>query len=120
MESKGTRMVHSKPVRVGSLGCLGCLVVFMGACGQNADPDPDKTASVVRQYALLLDANYNETIASLEALKSSVDGFVAAPSADGLVAARQAWLTARTPYGASEVSRFYGGPMDEVQGAMDE
>lgn len=81
---------------------------------------PDPVAPVVRQYAVNLDANYKDVIARLEDLQSAVDAFVAAPSADLQVAAQQAYLAARPWYGECEVSRFYGGPMDQAQGGMNE
>ena len=43
-----------------------------------------------------------------------------APSQEGFDAARMAWLAARPGYGQCEVSRFYGGPLDEAQGRMNE
>jgi putative iron-regulated protein len=81
---------------------------------------PDPTADVVKHHAALLEANYRDVVSRLESLKRSVDGFVAAPSAAGLEGARQAWLEARPSYGECEVSRFYGGPLDQAQGSMNE
>ncbi|MGZ3439195.1 MAG: imelysin family protein, partial [Polyangia bacterium] len=81
---------------------------------------PDPIAPVVRQYAVNLDQNYKDILPKLDALKAAVDAFVANPTADGLVAAQQAWLDARPPYGESEYSRFYSGPIDQAQGGMNE
>ena len=50
------------------------------------------------------------------ALQQTIAAFVAAPSADGLAAARKAWLEAREFYGQSEAFRFYGGPIDDDKG----
>jgi putative iron-regulated protein len=88
--------------------------VTLAACG------PSPQAAVVRRYAQNLDANYKDVIAALGGLKAAVDSFVAAPSAEGLVAAQQAWIAARPSYGECEVSRFYGGPIDHAQGGMNE
>ena len=74
----------------------------------------------MKHYATVLDANYKDTISKMEALKATVDAFVDAPSADGYDAMKQAWLEARIPYGQCEFSRFYGGPLDQAQGAMNE
>jgi putative iron-regulated protein len=74
----------------------------------------------VRQYAINLDANYQDAVAQIAALKTSVDAFVAAPTADGIVACQQAWLIAHQSFGHSEYSRFYGGPIDQAQGGMNE
>jgi putative iron-regulated protein len=91
------------------------LLLLASACGA-ANP----TAAVVHQYAVNLDANYKDVITQLEALDAAVGSFVLAPSADGLVAAQKAWLAARPAYGECEVSRFYGGPIDQLQGGMNE
>jgi putative iron-regulated protein len=87
----------------------------VGACAPAVTP-----AAVVRQYAVDLDANYKDVIVELEKLNTAVDAFVAAPSEAGLTAARNAWLAARPSYGECEVSRFYGGPIDQAQGSMNE
>ena len=81
---------------------------------------PDPTAAVVRNYAANLHQNYEDAVAPLMALQSAVDAFVANPTADGLAAAQQAWLAARPLYSESEYSRFYGGPIDQAQGGMNE
>jgi putative iron-regulated protein len=93
-------------------------VVLAAACGSSPAPDP--TPGVVHQYAVNLDANYKDAITLAQALKSAVDAFVAAPSAAGLTACQQAWATAHQWYGQAEYSRFYGGPIDQVQGAINE
>jgi putative iron-regulated protein len=100
--------------------CLGTLgVTLLLACGSGAGPT-DPTASVVRQYAVNLDANYKDDVTQAQALKAAVDAFVAAPTADGLAACQRAWLSAQQWYGQGEYSRFYGGPIDQAQGGMNE
>jgi putative iron-regulated protein len=80
----------------------------------------DQSAGVVKQYAINLDANYKDVIPKLQALQAAVDAFVANPTADGLTACQQAWLAARPAWGECEYSRFYGGPIDQAQGGMNE
>jgi putative iron-regulated protein len=94
---------------------LALIPALVGGCG-GASP----TEQVVRRYALNLDANYKDVVAQLAALKAAVDQFVAGPSAAGQLAAQQAWLAARPVYAQAEISRFYGGPLDQAQGAMNE
>jgi putative iron-regulated protein len=91
------------------------LAAFGAACGGT-----DPTAAVVKQYAVNLDSNYKDVITKLEALNGAVAAFVAAPSADSFSAAQKAWLAARPSYGECEYSRFYGGPIDQAQGGMNE
>jgi len=73
-------------------------------------------ASVVENYSQMVLAGYEDALQGARELKSAVDAFVAAPSADSLAKARKAWLAAREPYGQTEVFRFYGGPIDDANG----
>jgi putative iron-regulated protein len=93
------------------------LAALAGGCD---DGGAAARAAVVKQYAVNLDANYKDVITKLRALQVAVDAFVAAPSAAGFDAARQAWLDARPAWGECEYSRFYGGPIDDAQGRMNE
>jgi putative iron-regulated protein len=81
------------------------------ACGPaNLEP------AVARQYVMNIHANYGDALAKAEALKTAVDAFVAQPSAQTHQAAKQAWLDARPGYGQTEVTRFFGGPIDVPEG----
>lgn len=100
---------------VGMAGAIGT-----AACGPSGSTAPDPTAGVVRQYAMNLSAAYEDATAQLEGLKSAVDAFVTAPSADGLAACQTSWLMALKAYSQAEYSRFYGGPIDKAQGGMNE
>ncbi|MGQ3168863.1 MAG: imelysin family protein [Hydrogenophaga sp.] len=73
-------------------------------------------ASVATHYAELVHANYSDTLAAAQDMQAAIATFVAAPSAEGLAAARKAWLQAREFYGQTEAFRFYGGPIDDDKG----
>jgi putative iron-regulated protein len=73
-------------------------------------------ATVATHYAALVHANYSDTLAAAQEMQTTIKAFVAAPSADGLAAARKAWLGAREFYGQTEAFRFYGGPIDDDKG----
>jgi putative iron-regulated protein len=77
---------------------------------------PATYASVATNYAALVHANYSDTLAAAQEMQAAIAAFVAAPSADGLAAARKAWLSARESYGQTEAFRFYGGPIDDDKG----
>lgn len=72
--------------------------------------------AVAAHYAALVHANYADTLASAQALRTAVQAFTAQPSADTLAAARNQWLAAREFYGQTEAFRFYGGPIDNDNG----
>jgi putative iron-regulated protein len=73
-------------------------------------------ATVASNYASLVHANYSDTLAAAQDMQAAIAAFVAAPSADGLAAARKAWLGAREFYGQTETFRFYSGPIDDDKG----
>ena len=102
-------------MRGAALPFVALLLIAVAGCGP-----PDATAAVVKQYAAMMRANAVDAADKVHALQSAVDAFVAAPSADGLAAVQAAWLDTRTLYGEFEVSRFYGGPIDGVQGRVNE
>jgi putative iron-regulated protein len=93
------------------------LALALAATGCGA---PDATSAVVKQYAAMMRANAVDESAKLAALSDAVDAFVAAPSPVAFAAAQSAWLDTRFIYGEFEVTRFYGGPIDEVQGRVNE
>ncbi|KDB53491.1 putative iron-regulated protein [Sphaerotilus natans subsp. natans DSM 6575] len=72
--------------------------------------------AVVRHHAVLVEAVYADTLAAAKDLQSAIAAFVAAPSAEALDKARQAWRAAREFYGQTEAFRFYGGPIDDARG----
>lgn len=75
-----------------------------------------KPEDVVRHYAALVSANYEDSITSAKAMQKVIAQFLAKPSEAGLQEARKAWLAAREYYGQSEAFRFYGGPIDDDNG----
>jgi putative iron-regulated protein len=92
----------------------------VGCDEEEAEDKPTVTdaqiAPVVAQHAVIVDANYTDSVTKAQALKVAVDAFVASPDDEKLEAARDAWIAARDPYGQTEVYRFYGGPIDDEDG----
>ncbi len=70
---------------------------------------------VVTRYTEIVTSAYADALESGRALRKSLDGFVANPTAESLAAARAAWKTARDAYGVTEAFRFYGGPIDDPE-----
>jgi uncharacterized iron-regulated protein len=71
--------------------------------------------AVAANYADIVFASYSDVIAAAEGLRDTIDAFVAAPSEEGLAAAKQAWLDGRLLYGPTEAFRFYDGPIDDPE-----
>ena len=64
-------------------------------------------------------SSYKKAADDAKTLAAAVDAFLAAPSDDTLKAARKAWVEARPAYLKTETFRFYDGPIEEVEGAIN-
>jgi putative iron-regulated protein len=91
-------------------GALVATFVLVTGCGDDGGDGAE--ARVAETYAANVHATYTDALTKAKAMKVSVDAFLAAPSASGLEAAKQAWKDAREPYLVTEVFRFYDGPID--------
>lgn len=93
-----------------------------GASSSSGSPGRDPLANarpVVDQYAKNLYLNYVECRDKARALQRAIDAFVATPSATTHEEAKAAWIAARVPYALSEAYRFYGGPIDDIEGEIN-
>lgn len=116
-------MPYTMSYALSRTGLLAILMAGNAGCHSDAiEPDGPTDAekqAVVDQYAAMVYASYTDTRALVEVLDAELEAFVAAPSAETLEAAKQAWLTARDVYGQTEVYRFYGGPIDHEETGVE-
>ena len=100
------------------------LVVLLGfglwGCGAEPASGPaplgEFASPVIKGYAELVYAAYQDASAGADALDSSVVSLTSEPTELSLGSARSAWIASRVPYGLTEVFRFYGGPIDDADG----
>jgi len=71
---------------------------------------------VTEQYTDLVYKTYKEALVRAENLDLSIKNFVNNPGVVTHEMAKSAWKVARSPYGQSEVFRFYNGPIDRDGG----
>ncbi|OHV73121.1 imelysin family protein [Ensifer sp. LCM 4579] len=76
-------------------------------------------AAVVKHYAAIAHAKYEDALTTAETLEKAVDALIAHPSEETLNAAREAWLKARNPYQETEVYRFGNPIVDEWEGKVN-
>jgi len=76
-------------------------------------------AAVVKHYADMALAKYEDALAGARVLQTKVNALLAAPSARTLKDARQAWLAARVPYMQTEVYRFGNPIVDDWEGRVN-
>jgi len=70
-------------------------------------------------YIDLVGTSYRKAADDARLLGQAIDEFLASPSEDSLKAARKAWVDARPSYLKTETFRFYDGPIEDVEGAIN-
>jgi len=92
-------------------------IALASACACHPARSADQDVNpVVKHYASLVYANYEDTLNAARAMQSAINAFIAEPTAANQQAAQQAWREAREFYGQTEAFRFYGGPIDDDHG----
>ena len=76
-------------------------------------------SEVMSTYADIAAAAYGDSLTTAQTLREAIDAFVDAPSAEGLQAARGAWLAARVPYQQTEAFRFANPAVDDWEGRVN-
>jgi len=74
---------------------------------------------VVEHYADIAHAVFSDSVITAKALNSSIDTFLASPSAANFEQVKQAWLDSRVPYQQSEVFRFGNAVVDDWEGQLN-
>ena len=92
----------------------GALV--LGMTGSVAAVTP---ADVLKTYADIAEAKYQDSLTTAQALDKALDALAANPSAEALQAAKDAWIAARVPYQQSEVYRFGNAIVDDWEGKVN-
>jgi putative iron-regulated protein len=77
------------------------------------------TKDIVQNYENMAEAMYADAFAKAKDLDESIDAFLAAPSAQTLQAARDAWKAARVPYMQTEGYRFGNKIVDDWEGGVN-
>ncbi|MDB2673882.1 hypothetical protein N9Y81_02910 [Akkermansiaceae bacterium] len=91
--------------------CVLFLLYVLMSCGMAFLQE-----EVVRQYGAVIHATYADALKEAKVLDELIGKFVDDPTEDKLREVKKQWIQARFPYSQSEVSRFYGGPIDDENG----
>ncbi len=92
------------------------LIAFSAPARAQTEVNP---STIVSNYADIALAGYSDSLTAAEALETAVAGFLAAPSQEGLDAAKSAWLAARVPYQQTEAYRFGNPIVDDWEGRVN-
>ncbi|MCO5059181.1 MAG: peptidase, partial [Rhizobiaceae bacterium] len=87
---------------------------FCSAAVHAAEP-----VEVLKTYADIALAGYEDSLATARTLDEAIDALIAAPSAETLAVARAAWRAARVPYQQTEAFRFGNPIVDDWEGRVN-
>lgn len=114
-------MVYNRAIvrRKGTLAAIGATALLTAAAfvlPARAETDP---AAVIKNYADIALAKYEDSLTTAKALDAAVDALIAKPSDETLNAARDAWKASRIPYQQTEVYRFGNAIVDDWEGRVN-
>lgn len=75
--------------------------------------------AILATYADIALAGYSDSLTGAEALATTIDAFLAAPTEGTLAAARDAYIDARVPYQQTEAYRFGNPIVDDWEGRVN-
>ncbi|MEM0900054.1 MAG: imelysin family protein [Pseudomonadota bacterium] len=75
--------------------------------------------AVIDNYADIAEAKFADALTTANALKTSIEAFLADPTDATLEATREAWLASRVPYQQTEVYRFGNAIVDDWEGRVN-
>ncbi|MEM8897892.1 MAG: imelysin family protein, partial [Bacteroidota bacterium] len=108
------RNVSSKALSISLF--ISCNNSSLSSSG-SGDENAELKKGIMENYAKIVFANYQDALIEAENMKDAIDAFVENPESVALFnAAKEAWLTAREPYGQTEAFRFSNGPIDDADG----
>ena len=108
--------------RIALPGLALVLLSLHSARGSGAAPASEVLKlkrAVITNYAAVVSATYQDSLAAVKDLERAVKALLDNPSEKSLSAAREVWLAARVPYCQTEVYRFYDGPIDQVESMIN-
>ena len=92
------------------------LGLCLGLSPAAAEPAPK---DVLKTYADIAQAGYQDSLDTAKTLRLAVDAFLAKPTEGNLRAARAAWIAARIPYMQTEAYRFGNAIVDDWEGRVN-
>ncbi|CAN7177722.1 imelysin family protein [Mesorhizobium amorphae] len=102
--------------RLAAIGATALLTAAVFVLPAKAETD---AKAVIKTYADIALAKYEDSLTTAQALDKAVDALLAKPSVDTLNAAREAWKASRVPYQQTEVYRFGNKLVDDWEGKVN-
>lgn len=71
---------------------------------------------IIAHYGTVIHATYADALEEAKRLEEMAGHFIEDPTEEKLAALKEQWILSRHSYSQSEVTRFYGGPIDDENG----
>lgn len=110
-----TDVMPLRPMRIAALAATAALTLAIFVLPSKAATD---AGAVVKTYADIALAGYEDSLGTAKALDAAIDALIAKPSAETLAAAKEAWKAARIPYQQTEAYRFGNAIVDDWEGRV--
>jgi len=94
-------------------------VFGFGVVGGAVEAKPISEAAVVKTYADIAQAAYEDAAATAKALQAAVRQLLSEPTTVNLESTRAAWIAARVPYQQTEAFRFGNKIVDDWEGKVN-
>lgn len=99
------------------MSALPAATLALGICF--APTMADSTKEVLKTYADIAQAGYEDSLETAKTMKLAIDAFLAEPTEPNLRAARASWIAARIPYMQTEAYRFGNAIVDDWEGKVN-
>lgn len=106
-------------LRYGRLAAIGATAALTAAAFVLPAKAETDAKAVIKTYADIALAKYEDSLTTAKALDAAVDALIAKPSAETQAAAKDAWKAARIPYQQTEVYRFGNAIVDDWEGRVN-
>lgn len=106
-------------LRYGRLAAIGATAALTAAAFVLPAKAETDAKAVIKTYADIALAKYEDSLITAKALDAAVDALIAKPSAETQAAAKEAWKAARIPYQQTEVYRFGNAIVDDWEGRVN-
>ncbi|MGV0877442.1 imelysin family protein [Martelella sp. FLE1502] len=107
-------MMHTIRTRALLAGFAASTMLAAPAFADDVTPE-----AVVKHYADVALAKYQDSLTTAKALDEAIQAFVENPSEETQNAAKEAWIAARIPYQLTEVYRFGNPTVDDWEGKVN-
>lgn len=93
---------------------IATLTILFVSCNKEESISTEESA--IKSYSEIVFTTYEDSYFEAVKLQNAIKTFTTNPTSTNFESTKNAWKSARVPYGQTEAFRFYGGPIDNDEG----